>query len=44
MPFCTEKHIPIGFNIESVAIRKEEIEASVELVGSVRALMKNIEG
>ena len=42
--FCTEKHIPVGFNIESVAIRKEEIEASVELVGSVRALMKNIEG
>ena len=37
--FCKDKHIPVGFNIESVAIRKEEIEASVELVGSVRAIM-----
>lgn len=37
--FCTEKGIPVGFNIESVAIRKEEIEASVELVGNVRAIM-----
>ncbi|MBO7476999.1 MAG: methylenetetrahydrofolate reductase [Salinivirgaceae bacterium] len=37
--FCRDKGIPMGFNIESVAIRKEEIEASVELVGSVRALM-----
>ena len=37
--FCREKDIPMGFNIESVAIRKEEIEASVELVGSIRALM-----
>lgn len=37
--FCREKGIPMGFNIESVAIRKEEIAASVELVGSVRALL-----
>ena len=37
--FCRDKGIPMGFNIESVAIRKEEIEASVELVASVRALM-----
>ncbi len=38
--FCTDKNIPVGFNIESVAIRKEEIEASVELVKEVQRLMK----
>ena len=37
--FCREKGIPMGFNIESVAIRKEEIEASIELVGCVRAML-----
>lgn len=37
--FCKEKSIPVGFNIESVAVRKEEIEASVELVHSVAAMM-----
>ncbi|MBP5668383.1 MAG: methylenetetrahydrofolate reductase [Salinivirgaceae bacterium] len=37
--FCRAKSIPMGFNIESVAIRKEEIEASIELVGNVRALL-----
>ena len=37
--FCREKGIPMGFNIESVAIRKEEIEASVELVNDVRKLL-----
>lgn len=37
--FCKEKGIPVGFNIESVAIRKEEIEASVELVKSVKSIM-----
>lgn len=30
--FAREKQIPIGFNVESVAIRKVEIEASLELV------------
>ena len=37
--FCKDKSIPVGFNIESVAVRKEEIEASVELVHSVAAMM-----
>ncbi len=37
--FSQEKNIPIGFNIESVAIRKEEIEASVDLLKDVRAMM-----
>lgn len=40
LEFCNEKKIPIGFNIESVAIRKEEIEASIQLVRDVRGLME----
>ncbi len=38
--FCRERAIPFGFNIESVAIRKEEIEASVELLNTVSALLR----
>lgn len=39
--FSENKNIPIGFNIESIAIRKEEIEASVELLNEVKALVRN---
>jgi 5,10-methylenetetrahydrofolate reductase len=38
--YCQEHSIPFGFNIESVAIRKEEIDASVELLNTVSALLK----
>ena len=38
--FCQEKSIPFGFNIESVATRKEEVEASIELLNTVRDLLK----
>jgi hypothetical protein len=38
--YCQERSIPFGFNIESVAIRKEEIEASLELVNTVGQLLK----
>jgi hypothetical protein len=38
--YCKEKAIPFGFNIESVAIRKEEINASLELLNTVRDLLK----
>lgn len=38
--FSANKNIPIGFNIESIAIRKEEIEASVELLGEVKNLFR----
>ncbi|MFY0652419.1 MAG: methylenetetrahydrofolate reductase [Cyclobacteriaceae bacterium] len=37
--FCAAKQIPIGFNIESVAIRKVEIEASIELLKDVKQMM-----
>jgi hypothetical protein len=33
--FAQEKDIPIGCNIESVAIRKVEVEASIELLHRV---------
>lgn len=35
--FAHEKGIPIGANIESVAVRKVEIEASIELVNRIKA-------
>jgi hypothetical protein len=38
--FCQERGIPFGFNIESVAIRKEEINASLALLNIVRDLLK----
>jgi hypothetical protein len=37
--FCQQRSIPFGFNIESVAIRKEEIDASLELLDAVRELL-----
>jgi len=38
--YCQERAIPFGFNIESVAIRKEEIDASVELLHTVSNLLR----
>ena len=38
--YCTEKSIPFGFNIESVAVRKEEIEASLYLVNTVSEMLQ----
>jgi hypothetical protein len=37
--FCIEKSIPFGFNIESVAIRKDEIEASIFLVNKIAEML-----
>lgn len=37
--YAGNKNIPIGFNIESVAIRKEEIEASIELLKDIKGFM-----
>jgi hypothetical protein len=36
--FAGSKGIPIGFNVESVAIRKAEIDASIELLNFVKDL------
>jgi hypothetical protein len=38
--YCLQHNIPFGFNIESVATRKDEIEASLELLNSVNCLLK----
>lgn len=38
--FCSERSIPFGFNIESVAIRKEEIEASIYMVNKVSEMLQ----
>ncbi len=37
--FAAAQQLPIGFNIESVSIRREEIEASVELAATVKKLL-----
>lgn len=39
--FCLKEGIPFGFNIESVAIRKDEIEASIALVNQISTLLRN---
>ena len=38
--FCQERCIPFGFNIESVATRKEEVDGSLELLNTVRQLLE----
>lgn len=38
--FCMERAIPFGFNIESVAIRKDEIEASVSMTKEIGLMLK----
>ena len=37
--FCKEKNIPFGFNVESVSIRKDEIEASLILFKGIEQLL-----
>ncbi|MES2517936.1 MAG: hypothetical protein V4585_07505 [Bacteroidota bacterium] len=39
--YCSAKNIPFGFNIESVAIRKDEIEASISMVNKINEMLKN---
>jgi hypothetical protein len=34
--FADEKGIPIGCNIESVAVRKVEVDASIELLNRIK--------
>lgn len=37
--FCIERSVPFGFNIESVAIRKDEIEASIYMVNKIAEML-----
>ena len=39
MDFSVEKGIPIGCNIESVSVRKVEIEASIRLVKDIKSIL-----
>lgn len=39
--FAKKRNIPIGCNIESIAIRKAEIDASIELLHTVKDIMDN---
>lgn len=41
LAYAAEKNLPIGCNVESVAVRKAEIEASVQLVADMRALFRD---
>ncbi len=38
--FCSKLNIPFGFNIESVAIRKAEIEASIHITTCIGQMLK----
>lgn len=38
--FCRRLGVPFGLNVESVSIRREEIEASVELAARLTALLR----
>ena len=38
--YCTDRSIPFGFNIESVAIRKEEIDASIYLTNTISEMLR----
>jgi hypothetical protein len=40
LDFALEKRIPLGCNIESVSVRKVEIEASIQLVNEVGSMLR----
>ncbi|ASZ12574.1 hypothetical protein KTO58_11670 [Chitinophaga pendula] len=40
--FCAERAVPFGFNIESVAIKKDEIEASIYMVTKIAAMLSEM--
>jgi hypothetical protein len=40
--YCAKNEVPFGFNIESVSARKEEVEASLNLLNTVRAILNPV--
>lgn len=38
--FCSERCVPFGFNIESVAIRKNEIDASIDMLHKIAEMLQ----
>lgn len=41
LDFALDKGIPIGCNIESLSVRKIEIEASIQLVRDIKLIIEN---
>jgi hypothetical protein len=39
--YCVKNEIPFGFNIESVSARKEEVDASLSLLNTVREILNS---
>lgn len=39
--YAKKRHIPIGCNVESISIRKTEIEASIDMAKRVKKIMSN---
>src|SRR4029079_10144930 len=44
MSFCRRLGVPFGISIESVSIRKQEIEASVRLAGRLETTLVRLSG
>jgi hypothetical protein len=40
--YCSKNNIPFGFNIESVSARKEEVDASLNLLNTVRGMLASV--
>ena len=40
LDFAARKNLPVGVNVESVSIRKTEIEASAELFNRLKARLR----
>jgi hypothetical protein len=40
--FCAARSIPFGFNIESVAIKNDEIEASIFIVNKISEMLNEM--
>jgi len=40
LDFAARKNLPVGVNVESVSIRKAEIEASAELFNRLKARLR----
>jgi hypothetical protein len=38
--YCLERNVPFGFNIESVAIKKDEIEATITMTKTIEGILK----
>ncbi len=38
--YCIDRSIPFGFNIESVATRRDEVDASLELLNTIAGLLR----